>query len=143
MAPRASGFDNLAHMRTLKVVAALDAAEEGSEYLDYAIQQHFGLMKPAPPYTRSLDAAMTIVPDGWSMHRLCRRHDGLGQVSGWFAELYRDTEASIEVPSNSMGATAPRAICRAAMRIHEAQTVPAQGVEATEKSGKPGSSRRI
>jgi hypothetical protein len=92
--------------------------------LDYAIQYQFGLMKPVPAYTRSVDAAMLLFPDGWSIHRLCRRHDCKGSFTGWLAELYRASDAIIEYPANSLGATAPLALCLAAMRIHEAAQVP-------------------
>jgi len=76
-------------MDILKLVASLEAASEGSEYLDYAIQRQFSLMKPVPPYTSSVDAAMSLLPEGWSIHRLCHRHDCRGSFTSWFAELYR------------------------------------------------------
>ena len=102
-----------------KLLSALETASEGSEYLDYAIQRVFGLMKPVPCYSRSVDAALLLVPDGWSIHRLGQRHDCRGNFTGWFAELYRAHEAVIEFPSNSTGATAPLALCAAAMRVRE------------------------
>src|SRR6185312_10925122 len=98
-------------MDTAKLVAALVAAKEGSEYLDYAIQRQFTLMKPVPAYTRSIDAAMILIPEGWSIHRLSRRHDCRGNFTGWIAELYRAADAVIEFPANSMGATAALALC--------------------------------
>lgn len=116
-----------------KVISALEAAAEGSEYLDYAIQYQFGLMKPVPAYTRSVDAAMLLFPEGWSIHRLCRRHDCRGSFTGWLAELYRAADAIIEYPANSLGATAPLALCLAAMRIYEAEQ--ATRGEATGKTG--------
>jgi hypothetical protein len=106
-------------MDTTKLITALQAAVEGSEYLDYAIQRQFSLMKPVPAYSRSIDAAMLLVPDGWSIHRLCRRHDCRGNFTGWLAELYKASEAVIEFPANSLGTTAPLALCVAAMRIHD------------------------
>ena len=108
-------------MDTTKLVAALQAAREGSEYLDYAIQRQFALMKPVPAYTRSVDAAMLLIPEGWSIHRLCRRHDCRGNFTGWLAELYHAAHAVIEFPANPLGATAALAICTAAMRIHESR----------------------
>jgi hypothetical protein len=108
-----------------KLVAALEAAAEGSEYLDYAIQRQFALMKPVPAYTSSVDAAMSLLPDGWSIHRLCHRHDCRGNFSGWFAELYRASDAVIEQPANSLGATAALALCVAAMRVRHGEIVPA------------------
>jgi hypothetical protein len=108
-------------MDTTKLIAALQAAREGSEYLDYAIQRQFTLTKPVPAYTRSIDAAMLLVPEGWSIHRLCRRHDCRGNFTGWLAELYQAAHAVIEFPANPLGATAALAICTAAMRIHESR----------------------
>jgi hypothetical protein len=102
-----------------KLLSALETASEGSEYLDYAIQRVFGLMKPVPCYSRSVDAALTLIPEGWSIHRLGQRHDCRGNFTGWFAELYRAQEAVIEFPSNSTGATAPLALCAAAMRVRD------------------------
>ena len=106
-------------MDIAKLIASLQAATEGSEYLDYAIQRQFSLMKPVPAYTRSVDAAMLLIPEGWSIHRLGRRHDCKGKFTGWLCELYRARDAVIEFPANSLGATAPLALCVAAMRIHE------------------------
>ena|SRR5215813_9155215 len=111
-------------MEITKLIPSLQAAGEGSEYLDYAIQRQFGLMKPVPAYTRSLDAAMQLVPEGWSIHRMGQRHDCRGSFTGWFAELYRAAEAVIEFPADSRGATAPLAICVAAMKVR-------QGLEGT------------
>jgi hypothetical protein len=119
-------------MDTTKLIAALQAAREGSEYLDYAIQRQFALMKPVPAYTRSVDAAMLLIPDGWSIHRLCRHHDCRGNFTGWLAELYQASHAVIEFPANPLGATAALALCTAAMRIHES-LAPAEA-RATEES---------
>jgi hypothetical protein len=110
-------------MDNAKLLSALETATDGSEYLDYAIQRVFGLMKPVPSYSRSVDAALMLVPEGWSIHRLGQRHDCHGNFTGWFAELYRAQEAVIEFPSNSTGATAPLALCAAAMRIRDGITV--------------------
>jgi hypothetical protein len=125
-----------------KVIAALEAATQGSEYLDYAIQHQFGLMKPVPAYTRSVDAAMLLFPEGWSIHRLCRRHDCRGSFTGWLAELYRASDAIIEYPANSLGATAPLALCLASMRIHEGLQLPVRGEDTADDTGETGRSRR-
>ena len=114
------------------VLVALDAAEEGSEYLDYTIHRQFGSMNPVPPYTRSVDAAMLLFPAGWSIHFLCRRHDCHGIFTGWLAELYRATAVVVEYPSSSLRATAPLALCSAAIRIRQAQSGQAAG-EKVEK----------
>ena len=123
-------------MDIAKLIAGLQAASEGSEYLDYAIQRQFSLMKPVPTYSRSVDAAMLLIPEGWSIHRLGRRHDCRGKFTGWLCELYRAGDAVIEFPANSLGATAPLALCVAAMRIHET----ALAAE-PETQGDPGISR--
>jgi hypothetical protein len=118
-------------MDNAKLLSALETATEGSEYLDFAIQRVFGLMKPVPCYSRSIDAALMVLPDGWSIHRLGRRHDCHGNFTGWVAELYRAQEAVIEFPSNSTGATAPLALCAAAMRVRESlASSPADGAGA-------------
>jgi hypothetical protein len=112
-------------MDIAKLIATLQAAAEGSEYLDYAVQRQFSLMKPVPAYTRSLDAAIQLIPEGWSIHRLGQRHDCRGKFTGWFAELYRAADAVIELPANAQGATAPLAICIAAMRVRQDAKLPA------------------
>ena len=108
-------------MEPTKLIAALEAASEGSDYLDYAIQRNFGLMKPVPLYSRSLDAAMSLVPEGWSIHRLMQRNDCRGHFSGWMAELYRASHVILELPY-SLGATAPLALAAAALRARFAAT---------------------
>jgi hypothetical protein len=111
-------------MELAKLITLLAAAEEGSEYLDYTIQRQFSLSKPVPPYTRSLDAALLLIPPGWSVHRLGQRHDCRGTFTGWIAELYRAGDAVLAFPTDQ-GATAPLALCIAAMRI-------LQGTDATD-----------
>ena len=107
-------------MDVSKLVAALERADEGSEYLDYTIQRRYGLMKPVPAYTRSLDAAVTLIPEGWSIFRLQRRNDCRGNFTGWMAELYRASDVVIEIPSLTSAATAPLAIAAAALRALDA-----------------------
>jgi hypothetical protein len=115
-------------MEITKLISALEAAGEGSEYLDYAIQRPFGLLKPVPAFTRSLDGAMLLLPAGWSIHRLCHRHDCRGNFTGWLAELYRAADAVIEYPAHGLAATAPLAICLASMRVR-------QQIGATSRAG--------
>jgi len=108
-------------MEPSKLIVSLEAAAEGSEYLDYAIQRLFGLMKPVPAYSRSIDAAMLLIPEGWSVHRLTRRNDCRGNFTGWMAELYRAADVVLELPTLSLAATAPLALCASALRIRAAQ----------------------
>ena len=102
-------------MDNSKLIALIEAASEGSEYLDYAVQRDFGLMKPVPAYTRSVDAALALVPEGWSVYRLNRRNDCRGRFTDWSAELYRAGDVVLE-PASSLAATAPLAIAAAALR---------------------------
>lgn len=104
-------------MEGAKLITALERADEGSEYLDYTIQRGYGLMKPVPAYTRSMDAAISLIPTGWSIHRLQRRNDCRGNFTGWVAELYRANDVVLEVPSLSQAASAPLAIAAASLRV--------------------------
>jgi len=128
-------------LEIVKVISALEAAAKGSEYLDYAIQHQFGLLKPVPAYTRSVDAAMLLFPDGWSIHRLSRRHDCRGNFTGWVAELYRASDAIISYPANSLGTTASLALCLAAMRIHEGLQARGEGTIADGDQTMPSRQR--
>ena len=109
-------------MRLAKLVAMLQNAKEGSEYLDYAIQHLFGTAKPVPLYTRSLDAALTLLPQGWTIHRLSQLSDCQGGFGGWVGELYRASDAMIPYPCAAPAASAPLAICVAALRVRLAET---------------------
>jgi hypothetical protein len=108
-------------MEISKLIVALESSTEGSEYLDYAIQRLFGLKKPVPAYSRSLDAAMTLIAEGWSVHRLTRRNDCRGSFTGWMAELYRAADVVLELPTLSVAATAPLALCASALRVLAAE----------------------
>src|SRR5579872_7244004 len=92
------------------------SAASGSEYLDYSIQRLFGIKKPIPGYTRSLDAALELIPEGWSIHRLGRTHDNRGQFGAWRAELYRAGDVMIDASISAQAASAPLAISAAALR---------------------------
>lgn len=110
-------------MELAKLVTTLQSAKEGSEYLDYAIQRLFGTAKPVPLYTRSLDAALRLVPEGWTIHRLGQLTDCQGGFGGWIGEIYRASDAMIPYPSSAPAASAPLAICIAAMRVRLAESV--------------------
>src|SRR5690349_24871047 len=114
--------EEVAHMELAKLVTMLQSAKEGSEYLDYAIQRLFGTAKPVPLYTRSLDAALKLVPEGWTIHRLGQLTDCQGGFGGWVGEIYRASDAMIPYPSTAPAASAPLAICVAAMRVRLAET---------------------
>ena len=118
-------------MDLAKLVTTLQSAKEGSEYLDYAIQRLFGTAKPVPLYTRSIDAALRLLPQGWTIHRLSQLSDCRGGFSGWIGEIYRASDAMIPYPSSSPAATAPLALCIAAMRLRLAEQL------AEEARGEP------
>jgi hypothetical protein len=108
-------------MDLAKLLAMLQGAKEGSEYLDYAIQRLFGTAKPVPLYTRSIDAALRLLPEGWTINRLGQLSDCQGGFGGWIGEVYRASDAMIPYPSSSPAATAPLALCIAAMRVRIAE----------------------
>src|SRR5579864_2331474 len=110
-------------MDLAKLMTTLQSAKEGSEYLDYAIQRLFGTAKPVPLYTRSLDAAMLLIPEGWTIHRLGQITDCQGGFGGWIGEIYRARDAMIPYPSITPAASAPLAICIAALRVRLAEPV--------------------
>jgi hypothetical protein len=103
-------------------VTTLQSAKEGSEYLDYAIQRLFGTAKPVPLYTRSIDAALTLLPEGWTIHRLSQLSDCHGGFGGWIGEIYRASDAMIPYPATAPAASAPLALCIAALRLRLADT---------------------
>jgi hypothetical protein len=99
------------------LVTTLQSAKEGSEYLDYAIQRLFGTAKPVPLYTRSIDAALSLLPEGWTIHRLSQVTDCRGGFGGWIGEIYRASDAMIPYPAMTPAASAPLALCVAALRV--------------------------
>ena len=109
-------------MNLAKLVTTLQSAKEGSEYLDYAIQRLFGTAKPVPLYTRSIDAALTLLPEGWTIHRLSQLSDCHGGFGGWIGEIYRASDAMIPYPATAPAASAPLALCIAALRLRLAET---------------------
>jgi hypothetical protein len=118
----------------LKLASSVDGATAGSEYLDYSIQRVFGLRKPIPAYTSSLDAAVMLIPESWSIYRLAHSHNCRGKFSGWTAELYQANEAMIDAAVSAQAATAALAICAAALRAREARRLsgafPTENLEA-------------
>ena len=110
-------------MDLAKLVTMLQSAKEGSEYLDYAIQRLYGTAKPVPLYTRSLDAALKLMPEGWTIHRLGQITDCQGGFGGWIGEIYRARDAMIPYPSSSPAASAPLALCIAALRVRLAESL--------------------
>ncbi len=123
-------------MDLAKLVAMLQSAKEGSEYLDYAVQRLFGTAKPVPLYTRSLDAALTLLPEGWTIHRLSQITNCQGGFGGWIGEIYRARDAMIPYPSSAPAASAPLAICVAALRVRLAEGAEDIGMRAPATDGR-------
>ncbi len=100
-----------------ELLLLLSNAREGSEYLDYSIQRAlFAMAKPVPRYTASLDAALLLQPEGWTVHRLSELSDCRGGSGGWVAELYRPEDAMIMFPCLGTAHSAPLALCIAGVR---------------------------
>ncbi|HUH85721.1 MAG TPA: hypothetical protein VLX85_14015 [Stellaceae bacterium] len=128
-------------MELAKLVAMVQGAKEGSEYLDYAVQRLFGTAKPVPLYTRSIDAALTLLPEGWTIHRLGQLTDCQGGFGGWIGEVYRARDAMIPYPSSNPAPTAPLALCAAALRVRLAEATaenPPTGDDGEERSRRIG-----
>ena len=120
-------------MDLAKLATVLQGAKEGSEYLDYAIQRVlFGMAKPVPEYTRSLDAAVQLVPQGWSIHRLSHLSDCRGGFAGWVGDIYRAGDAMIPFPSVGTAATAPLALCNAVIRVRLGEQQAAEEAQRAE-----------
>src|SRR4051812_34788021 len=103
-------------MDIMRLVAALEAAPGGSEFLDAQIRKLFNtICKPIPRYTLSIDVALTLLPEDWSLHRLCREADAGRQSAPWRAEVYRTGQVMIDADTTSTAASAPLAICAAAL----------------------------
>jgi hypothetical protein len=104
-------------MELTKLLSQLQGAREGSEYLDYAVQRAlFRMTKPVPLYTRSLDASLALLPEGWTLHRLGQLSDCRGGTGGWVADIYRLTDAVIPFPCEGTAQSAALAICAAGVR---------------------------
>lgn len=99
------------------LIARLEAATEGNRELDVEIHQLRGFITDTPaPYTQSIDAALTLIPDGWTVS-VMRFSDGEGYVElsdnqGRFL-VKGDTEIYQEA------ATPALAICIAALKARE------------------------
>jgi hypothetical protein len=114
-------------MNLAKLVTLLESAQDGSEYLDYSIQRVlFGTTKPVPLYTRSIDAAMLLLPEGWSIHRLAQLSNCHGGFGGWVGDIYRGADAVIPYPSSGTAHSAPLALCLAAVRARYGEMLDSQ-----------------
>lgn len=127
-------------MTRAELIAKLEAATEGSRQLDGEIGRAVGYVASSwwgaiafrwnegecwgsvPDFTTSLDAALTLVPEGWGW--LARSHDGspaydgTGRGRGGFANVNigRDDAQFF----TEFAATPALALCIAALRAREA-----------------------
>ena len=107
------------------LIQRLEKAEGPSYVLDCAIgefvrasmrYQHPGSMNPTyPPYTASLDAAVGLVPEGWSLHM--NQHDG-GEWSAELREGYATSYGHVALAFKHP--TLPLALCIAALKARKA-----------------------
>ena len=56
----------------------------------------------------------SLLPDGWTIHRLGELSNCKGGTSGWVADIYRPADAMIAFPSEVPATTAALALCIAA-----------------------------
>ena len=96
------------------LIAKLEAATEGSRELDAEIHDLQPKPKVVVPldYTRGLDAALTLVPEGWTAWELRSR----GAKTRFSAEISRLEFKWIEMVSNGTSVTPALALCIAALR---------------------------
>lgn len=70
----------------------------------------------APDFTRSIDAALTLVPDGWSLWRIDQYHDDKNPAWGWGVTLRRHVQPDFGVSVGESRISMPIAICIAALK---------------------------
>lgn len=73
----------------------------------------------AAPYTASLDAAVSLVPEGWSFWHLSQYTDGPAECS-----IFPSQSADDHSPVKGDAATAPLALCAAALKARAAVAAP-------------------
>lgn len=102
-----------------ELIKRLEEAAEGSEELDVAIvREVFGYEKDNPlwhclPYTTSLDAALTLVPEGTAIEMT-----GEAGAEGWGTRLTDDHSKE----TMALSTTLPLALCIAALKAREVQS---------------------
>lgn len=116
----------------MTLIDRLEAAEAGSRELDWLIAQHVGwttfwsgykfYLPPGevedsekqtvnlPQFSQSVDAALTLIPEGWLLTLVGDLHTGFSATGS------RCHLISWEHESDAEGSTRPLAICIAALR---------------------------
>ncbi len=101
------------------LIARLEAASEGSEELNDAIDFELFGSDEARPYTTSLDAALTLVPEGWWLRSI----EGCPQQNEWDAMLDQKTipwGKAIGCANENVGSPTPAlAVCIAALKARK------------------------
>ena len=109
------------------LIARLEAASEGSRKLDIALWEELKLIAPGaisggtyelPHYTTSIDAALTLVPEGWILDEL--GDDAVGspgamQIIGATAQLSDGGSRKAQ----GQAPTRPLAACIAGLRARK------------------------
>lgn len=101
----------------MTLIQKLEAANWGSEELDVAIQRHlcgYGDDQPlwhCPSYTRSLDTAMTLVPEGWAGELEIGNDEAMT-----FKAVLWDLEQKYDSVESRVLRSAALAICVASMK---------------------------
>ncbi len=129
----------------MNLLAKLEAATEGSRELDAEIimeicddaiigpwpcgesepvvfhAQAIGIVdkSPVPAYTTSIDAALTLVPEGWALLRINQYHETSNPAWGWGVEMRYYTNPEIGLAIGESRASLPLAICIASLRARE------------------------
>mgnify|MGYP003393035213 CR=1 FL=1 len=114
------------------LIARLEAATEGSRELDAEIGAKFGALRYTrnapnisnqpiwPPYTTSIDAALTLVPEGWTGHLMWQSvapgAKALNMADCWFLRHGHPIDAAKEDIRNVIGATPAIALYIAALK---------------------------
>jgi hypothetical protein len=108
-------------MTLSNLISRLEAASEGSEELDVAITRATCGYKPTDPlwhtmeFTRSLDAALTLVPEGYGF---------VVSDADWktarASVAWKNTPADFDAPYRDVRAATPAlALCIASLRARE------------------------
>jgi hypothetical protein len=126
----------------LSLISRLEAAKEGARELDAKIEISrrrflFGAaavagmsIQPggwivggdspnpikAPAYTSSVDAALSLVPEGWSFYRLDQYSNGPDPIWGWGAQLRCHANPEVGLAIGETRASMPLALCIASLR---------------------------
>lgn len=113
------------------LIERLGKASEGSDALDREIAAackiewspdedgNFGGYNILPRrcwFTRSLDAALTLVPEGWAVHRIDQYHDRHSPAWGWGARLRCHVKPDVGIEIGESRASMELAICIAALK---------------------------